>query len=100
MVSLLTPEGVIDVKLRKEHFALLDKRISERGADGVKHIAEKSWFDRGNMIMVQGIKSENNFVAKKYAHTNEHQIYKINEIQENGELVLQGERYRPVDEEG
>ena len=99
MVSVLTPEGVIDVKLRKEHFALLDKRISERGSDGVKHVAEKSWFDRGNMIIVQGIKSENNFIAKKYAHTSEHQIYKINEIQENGELILQSERYKAADEE-
>ena len=65
----------------------------------MKHVAEKSWFDRGNMIIVQGIKSENNFIAKKYAHTSEHQIYKINEIQENGELVLQSERYKAADEE-
>ena len=93
MVSLLTPQGVVDVKLRKEHFALFDKQISEMGDDGVKHVVERSWFNRGNMLIVQGIRSEESFIAKKYAHTDEHQLYKIVEIDNNGDIVLQGERY-------
>lgn len=66
-VTLLTPEGVVNVKLRKEHFALFDKQISERQEDGTKKIVEKSWFNRGNMIIVQGIRSGDDFISKKYA---------------------------------
>ena len=51
-VTLLTTTGVVDVKFRKEYFALFDKRISAKGEDGKKHIIEKSWFDRGSMIIV------------------------------------------------
>ena len=91
-VSLLTTSGVVTVKFRKEYFALFDKQISQRGADGVKHVVEKSWFNRGNMIMVMGIRSEDNFVVKKYASSSGHQLYRINEIDENGDIILQTER--------
>ena len=52
IVTLLTTTGVVNVKFRKEYFSLFDKQISERGADGAKHVAEKSWFNRGSMIVV------------------------------------------------
>ena len=41
-VTLLTTDGVVNVKFRKEYFSLFDKQISERGSDGVKHVVEKS----------------------------------------------------------
>ena len=93
-VSLLTPSGVITVKFRKEHFALFDKQISQRQPDGTKKIIEKSWFNRGEMIVVQGIRSGDNFLPKKYASTGGHQLYKITEVLPNGEIVLQTERYQ------
>ncbi len=92
-VTILTTSGVVTVKFRKEYFALFDKQISERYADGTKKIVEKSWFNRGNMILVQGMRSGDNFVAKKYASSGGHQLYKINEIID-GDLVLQTERYQ------
>ena len=79
-VTLLTTTGVVDVKFRKEYFALFDKQISARGDDGVKHIVEKSWFNRGSMIIVQGIRLDDMFVAKKYASSGGHQLYKIDEV--------------------
>ena len=79
-VSLLTTTGVVDVKFRKEHFALFDKQISAKGDDGKKHIVEKSWFNRGSMIIVQGMRSDDMFIAKKYASTGGHQLYKIDEV--------------------
>ena len=98
-VTLLTPTGVVEVKFRKEYFTLFDKRISERGEDGVKHIVEKSWFDRGSMIVVMGIRSGDNFIVKKYASTAGHQLYKIDQIDENGDLVLRHNRYKGEEEE-
>jgi DNA polymerase-3 subunit alpha len=93
-VTILTPTGVVNVKFRKEYFAMFDKQISERGDDGVKHIVEKSWFNRGNMIVVTGIRSGDDFISKKYASTGGHQLYKIDEVLENGDLVLKDCRYQ------
>ena len=92
-VILLTTDGVVNVKFRKEYFALFDKQISELGEDGVKHVKEKSWFNRGNMIMIQGIRKGNDFIPKKYQTTPGHQLYKITQINNNGTLELQSERY-------
>ena len=93
-VTLLTTTGVVNVKFRKEHFTLFDKQISERGPDGVKHVMEKSWFNRGNMIVVQGIRQGDDFITKKYASSGGHQLYKIDLITDNNELVLKTERYK------
>ena len=94
IVTILTTSGVVDVKFRKEYFALFDKQISVKGADGVKHVVEKSWFNRGNMIAVQGIRSGDNFIPKKYASSGGHQLYKIDEIYKNGDINLKTERYQ------
>ena len=91
-VTLLTPEGVVNVKFRKEYFSMFDKQISERQEDGTKKVIEKSFFNRGSMIMVQGFRSGDNFIAKKYTSSGGHQLYKIDEIKENGELILRTER--------
>ena len=93
-VTLLTPTGVVTVKFRKEYFAMFDKQISELGADGKKHVQEKSWFNRGSMIVVQGIRSGDQFITKKYASSGGHQLYKITEVFPNGEIALQTERYQ------
>ena len=64
-VTLLTPTGVVEVKIYKNQFAIYDKQISEMGADGHKHIKEKSWFSRGTLLRIQGIRRGNNFIPKK-----------------------------------
>ena len=93
-VNLLTPEGVIEVKFRKEYFSLFDKQISQKDADGVKHVVEKSWFNKGSMIIVQGIKMNDVFVAKKYNSSQGHQLYKIDSIDNDGDIVIRNERAR------
>ena len=94
IVSLLTPKGVVNVRFRKEYFSMFDKQISDKGYDGVKHIMEKSWFNRGEMIIVQGIRQGEEFVSKNYKSSRGHQLYKINEIMPDGDIVLQVERYK------
>lgn len=98
-VTLLTPDGVVEVKFRKEYFSLFDKQISERQADGAKKVKEKSWFNRGSMIVVMGIRNEDNFVSKKYASSGGHQLYKIDSIEPNGDLILRNARYQGEAEE-
>lgn len=93
-VTLLTTTGVVTIKFRKEYFSIFDKQISEKNADGTKKVIEKSWFNRGNMILVQGIRSGDSFIPKKYASSGGHQLYKINDILDSGDLVLQTERYQ------
>jgi hypothetical protein len=46
------------------------------------------------MIVVQGMRSGDNFIAKKYASSGGHQLYRISSIDENGDLSLQTERYQ------
>ena len=98
-VSLLTTTGVVTVKFRKEYFNLFDKQISEKNPDGTKTVKEKSWFNRGSMIIVQGIRSDDNFVTKKYANSEMHQLYKIDEILPDGSLKIRNERYQGEAEE-
>ena len=63
-VSLLTTDGVVTVKFRPEYFAMFDKQMSERQADGTKKIVEKSWFNRGSMIMLTGMRRETNLYLR------------------------------------
>ena len=93
-ISLLTTTGVVEVKFRKEYFSLFDKQISVKNPDGSKTVMEKSWFNRGSMIVVTGIRSGDNFIAKKYNSTPGHTLYKIEEVINNKELRLVTERYQ------
>ena len=93
-VTLLTTTGVVNVKFRKEYFSLFDKQISVRQEDGTKKIVEKSWFNRGNMIVVTGMRSGDDFISKKYASTGGHQLYRIEKINSDGTLVLKDSRYQ------
>ena len=98
-ISLLTTEGVVNIRFRKEYFALFDKQISQRGEDGKKKVLEKSWFNRGSMLMISGIRRGDDFVPKKYASLVGHAMYKITEVKANGDLVLQYERAKGEQEE-
>ena len=49
--------------------------------------------------MVMGMRSEDNFIAKKYANSIGHQLYKITEIDENGDIILQTERAKGFSED-
>ena len=93
-VTILTNTGVVTVKFSKEYFSMFDKQISERQADGTKKVMEKSWVNRGNMIVVTGIRNGDNFVSKKYASTGGHQLYRIESILPKGDLILQDQRYQ------
>lgn len=88
-VTLLTTDGVVTVKIFGGIFSNYDKQISERGADGKKHVLRKSEFARGNKIIVTGIRTgENEFLAKKYARTPWSLIETIERVNEDGTIEL------------
>ena len=91
-ISLLTPTGVVQVKIYKNQYALYDKQISEKGEDGKKHVLEKSWFQKGTMLMIQGIRRGDNFIPKKKKQSIFPIISKIINIDEYGNLTYQYER--------
>ena len=92
-ITLLTTNGVVIVQAYGV-MQQYDKQISEVGADGKKHIIERSWFQRGTKLIVNGMRrGENIFVAKKYGKDpNKHHFILIKEINEDGSVELQTER--------
>lgn len=71
-ITLLTNYGVVNVKIYQAQFAKYDKQISQKLADGRKKIIERSWFSRGNKLMITGIRRGDNFIPKIYKNS----IYK------------------------
>jgi len=96
-VTLLTPTGVVNVKIYKNQYAGYDKQLSEKGADGKKHVKEKSWFSRGTLLMIQGIKRGQDFIPKKRKDSFYPIISKITDIHDDGTLEFQTERAEIVE---
>ena len=91
-VTLLTPTGVVNIKVYKNQYALYDKQLSQKGSDGVKHVIEKSWFNRGTLLMVQGIRRGQDFMPKKRKDSFYPVISKITNIDKDGILTFQTQR--------
>lgn len=99
-VFLLTTEGVVSVKFAKEYFSMFDRRISTIDPiTGKKKTLENSWFNRGSKIVVKGFRRDDMFMAKNYASSSGHMLYRITQILPNGDLELQGERAKGEAEE-
>ena len=95
-VTILTPNGVVNVKFTKEYYAMYNRQISETQTNGSKKVLEKGWFSRGTKIMVTGYRREDTFVAKTYKSTPTHQLYKITKV--NGtNITLEHERIKNND---
>ena len=97
-VTLLTPTGVVIVKVWKNQFNVWDKQISEKQLDGTKHVLEKSWFTRGNKLIITGIKRDGTFVPKKYKNTEYPLFEKIISINDKG-IITESITERPEVEE-
>ena len=91
-ITLLTPTGVVNVKFTKEYYAMFNRQISELGEDGIKHVVEKGWFTRGVKLLVAGFRRDDTFVGKTYKNNGFHQLYKITEVYDNGDIKLTHDR--------
>lgn len=93
-VTLLTTMGVVTIKFYKGQFGFYDKQISETDEDtNTKTVLEKSWFKRGNKLLVTGYRREDQFIPKKYTDSAyRHTLQLITEVNSDNELVLQSSR--------
>lgn len=95
-VSLLTPTGVVTLKMYSGNFSHYDKQVSKKTikkGKEKKQIIESSWFTRGNLLSVVGFRRGATFIPKKYrSSVYQHTIQKITEVKKDGSLVLQSER--------
>lgn len=98
-ITILTIDGVVTVKFTKDYYAMFNRQISELQEDGTKKVLEKGWFSRGTKVMITGYRREDTFIAKKYKATPTHQLYKIVEINDKGDILLEHERIKNDDEE-
>lgn len=96
-ITILTPRGtVVTVKMNRDYFAKYNRRISEMNEEGVKKVKEQSWFSRGTLVMLNGIRRGDLFMTKTYAKDRKegkHQLYKITKIWDNGKIEFTNSRY-------
>ena len=93
-ITVLTPHGVVTCKTNGGAFSHYDKQIS-RNVNGKKQMIEKSWFTRGNLVLLNGYRRGDMFVLKTYKIKGEpinHVVNLIKGVEENGDLILQDER--------
>lgn len=93
-ITLLTEDGVVTVKIFKDTFADYDKQISKRNLDGSKTVIEKSWFTRGTLLIINGFRRDDNFVARN--NKSEPAIIKIEKINDDKSLQLKYKREADV----
>lgn len=95
LVSILTPDNeVVNIKFNGGAYAHYKAQISEQGAEGKKIVRDKSWFERGSLIIVAGYRRGDDFVAKKYkSSVFNHQVQKIDMVNEDGSAVIRSVRY-------
>ncbi len=90
LLQVLTPDGVVSVKFHKGAFTNYNKQLSVvNEVTGKKTVVEKSWFSRGNKVMIVGFRREDQFIAKRYANSiYQHTVELITHIIEDGTKVL------------
>lgn len=85
MVTILTIDGVIDLKFTKEKFAQYNRAISRIEKDGSKKVLEKSWFIKGTLVIATGCKMGETFRVRE--------LSRIIEIDEEGNAKSTKYRY-------
>lgn len=93
-ISILTTNsGVVTVKFNRDYFALYNRRISELMSDGTKKVMEQGWFQKGTLVIINGIKRGETFIAKRYKKTLSHQLYKITKVNADGSMEFTNTRW-------
>lgn len=92
-ITLLTNYGVVNVKIYQAQFAKYDKQISQKLTDGRKKIIERSWFSRGNKLMITGIRRGDQFIPKRYKNSQyQNMIELITKVNDDNSLEIKHER--------
>jgi DNA polymerase-3 subunit alpha len=92
-VTLLTTDGVITVKYYDGAFAHYNRQVSKQKSDGSKEILEKSWFTRGNKLLLFGYRRGSQFKPAKYSDSKyKHTTMLITKVNDDGTIAVQMER--------
>lgn len=92
-VELLTPTGVVTLKFYKGAFNFYDRQLSKDNDDGTKTVIEKSWFSRGNKLLITGYRRDSQFIPRKYSDSiYKHSVQLIKGIDEDGSLRIVSDR--------
>lgn len=91
IVTLITLDGVVDVKFYATNYIQFSKKISVIDkSTGKKTTIDDSWFKRGSKILVYGYRRENTFIAKNERESGFRRIVcKINDVFETGSLDME-----------
>lgn len=94
IVTILTNFGkVVDVKFYSGSYIYYNKVISYQDEKGVKHRVEGSWFDRGNLLCLSGVRRELSFLPKTdWSKGYKHSVELITGVLDDGTLLLKEER--------
>ena len=94
IVTILTNFGkVVDVKFYSGSYIYYNKVISYQDEKGVKHRVEGSWFDRGSLILLSGVRRELSFLPKTdWSKGYRHSVELITGVLDDGTLLLKEER--------
>ena len=104
LVTVLTPDNeVVNIRLNNETYAFYKQQISEqinKGKKVEKVVKDKSWFERGSLLIITGYRRGDDFVAKKYKSSIfRHKIQKIDTVNEDGSAIIRSTRYGFEDED-
>jgi len=92
-VTLLTTDGVVTLKYYDSAFAHYNKQISKPRADGTKEVIEKTWFSRGNKLVLYGYRRGSQFRPYRYKDSSAaHITMLITKINEDGTVEVSTER--------
>lgn len=96
--TLLTTDGVVTVKFYDGAFVHYNKQVSNILPDGTKHVIEKPWFKRGNLLIVTGFRRGDTFFPRTYRDSiYQHTVNLITQVYADGTLALKAERERAED---
>ena len=77
LVTMQTPDGVVNIKCYKDLYAIYAQTISEVDENGNKEIEEESFFEKGVHLLVTGIQRGSTFIPKTYKNTGRKSIMRI-----------------------
>ena len=77
LVTMQTPDGVVNIKCYKDLYAIYAQTISEVDENGNKEIEEESFFEKGVHLLVTGIQRGSTFIPKVYKQTGRKSIMRI-----------------------
>ena len=86
LVTIQCPDGVVNVKIYKNLFALYNQTISNVNEVGEKEIEDESFFEKGTHLLVTGIQRGATFVPKVYKNTGYKSIMRI-VLDNNGKFI-------------